>query len=130
MLNPSIADADQDDPTIRRCIDFATRWGYGGLDVANLYAFRATKPSALKAASTVLDVVGPMNDAWIRSLALDANLIVCAWGQLGPDKGRARFVRDLLSQHKIHALAYTKIDDQPRHPLMLKKDLVPLEYST
>lgn len=132
MLNPSIADADIDDPTIRRCVDFAKRWGYDGLSVANLYAYRATEPADLKrAARRGVDVVGRVNDSWLRMIASESALVVCAWGQLGPDRERARLVCSMLSpQYKLHALAYTKIDDQPRHPLMLKKDLIPLEYFT
>ena len=55
-LNPSTADETQDDPTIRRCIDFAKRWGYGGLYMLNIFAFRATNPKDMKAAA---DPVGP-----------------------------------------------------------------------
>ncbi len=54
MLNPSTADAEVDDPTIRRCMGFARRDGYGGIVVGNLYAFRTTKPKALFAADNPL----------------------------------------------------------------------------
>ncbi len=57
-LNPSTADARQDDPTIRRLTGFAYQLGYGGFYLGNLFAFRSTYPSDLPAAN---DPVGPDN---------------------------------------------------------------------
>ena len=77
MLNPSTADADNDDPTIRRCINFAKYWGYGGLHVCNLFAYRATNPKEL------LHIDNPLGDQNIyhmKKLANEAEIIVCAWG--------------------------------------------------
>lgn len=130
MLNPSTADADNDDPTIRRCVNFAKAWGYDGIYVCNLYAYRTPYPAALGAAYKVgTDVVGPDNDVWLQHTALVSELVVCAWGQLGPKRDRAFNVCKMLARRsKLHALAFTKVDDQPRHPLMLPKNLVPLEY--
>ena len=83
MLNPSTADAKEDDPTIRRCIGFARREGAGGLIVANLYALRAPSPEALWSAR---DPLGPENLQTLAGLAaqaVDQSLpIVCAWGAL------------------------------------------------
>ena len=77
MLNPSSADAVQDDPTIRRCIGFAKREGFGRLEVVNLYAFRSKSPSALFAD---LDPVGPDNTGEIRKALGRADVVIVAWG--------------------------------------------------
>lgn len=74
-LNPSAADENEDDPTIRRCINFARRWGYGGLYMANLFALRATDPSEMKAHKRP---VGQGNDDVLLELSKQAGLIVCA----------------------------------------------------
>ncbi len=62
LLNPSTADAENDDPTLRRCMGFARAWGYGSLQIVNLFAYRATVPDALR---WVADAVGPENDRHI-----------------------------------------------------------------
>lgn len=77
MLNPSTADAQHDDPTVRRCIGFAKRWGMAGLSVVNLYALRATDPRELWRAS---DPVGPLNDDAIIGAMRNASRVVAAWG--------------------------------------------------
>jgi hypothetical protein len=115
MLNPSTADADVDDPTIRRCVSFARSWGCGAITVANLYAYRATDPAELAVAD---DPVGPDNDYWIATLAADAELIVAAWGATAhPSPTRANSVRDLLRRAcAVHCLGRTQ-HGHPRHPL-------------
>src|SRR5262245_13227298 len=79
MLNPSTADADQDDPTIRRCLGFSRAWGAGGLVVVNLFALRATDPDQLRIAA---DPVGPDNDSHLSTAAF-GRLVVAAWGARG-----------------------------------------------
>lgn len=76
-LNPSTADEKADDPTIRKCIGFATRWGFGGVKMLNLYAFRATDPAEMIAAR---DPVGPGNCP--EEFTRDVDCIVAAWGSL------------------------------------------------
>jgi len=86
-LNPSTADATQDDPTIRRCVGFAKRWGFGGLLMLNLFAYRATDPEELRGAiARGLDPVGPLNDAKLLGFT-DGCPALVAWGS-HPAEGR------------------------------------------
>ncbi|MDX1803927.1 MAG: DUF1643 domain-containing protein [Alcanivorax sp.] len=116
-LNPSTADHRQDDPTIRRCIGFARDWGYSGLCVANLFAFRATYPKDLFAAD---EPVGPKNDQWLRRLSRQADLVVAAWGNLGHHLDRARQVSRQLPE--MQAIRVNRSGD-PAHPLYLPRHL-------
>ena len=95
-LNPSTADETRDDPTIRRCKEFARRWGCGAVCVANLFAFRATRPADLKSAPSP---IGRANDRWLVRLAAEAEVVVAAWGihgSYGSFAGRDRAVLQLL----------------------------------
>ena len=121
MLNPSTADAAVDDPTIRRCIGFARSWGHGSLEVVNLWAFRATEPSELRAAlKRGEDAIGPFNDHFIARAAERAQLIVAAWGAHiagAKMQTRATVVRAALGA-SVSCLGWSS-GNQPRHPLML-----------
>lgn len=121
MLNPSTADANLDDPTIRRCVGFAKAWGCGGIVVRNLYALRATDPAELGRHPRP---VGPENDAYLARCKNEP-LTVVAWGARGGDRGRE--VLRLLARQGVHPhlLAITG-DGQPRHPLYLRADLQPV----
>ena len=121
-LNPSTADAFKDDPTIRRCIDYARRWGYGGLYVTNIFAFRATDPKVMKAAP---DPIGPENDRWLRKTAKRAGLVVAAWGTHGAFKDRAQEVIEQIPN--LHCFRITQ-NGWPEHPLYLPKSLTPVPY--
>jgi hypothetical protein len=124
MLNPSTADGTVDDPTLRRVTAFSRAWGYGGLVVANLYAFRATKPADLRKAA---DPIGPDNDEHLTSVAAGCDRIVAAWGAHARP-GRIAAVLALPGMDRLTALALTK-NGQPRHPLYLRGDLVPQAWS-
>lgn len=123
MLNPSVADESVNDATIRRCIGYARNWRYGGIDVVNLFAYRATDPAEMMKAE---DPIGPENDAHIIETCKRASLVVCAWGAHGIYRGRDEQVLRLLSGLNIapHYLARTG-DGSPRHPLRLRADLKP-----
>ena len=122
MLNPSTADADTDDPTLRRIQGFSRRMGFGRLIVVNLYAYRATEPSELWRAA---DPVGPEND-WYLFDAMTGHEAVVAWGAHAKPDRIARFLeihRSAPGAGRLHALALTGAG-QPRHPLYLRGDLI------
>lgn len=127
MLNPSTADAEQDDPTVRGCIQRAKRWDYGRLVVTNLFAWRATDPSAL---SKVEDPIGPSNDLVILNEAQRANVVVCAWGTKGGLQGRNERVLKMLREADValFRLRLTK-DGHPEHPLYIPQSQDPEPWS-
>ena len=124
MLNPSTADARRDDPTIRRCIAFARAWGYGGIEVVNIFAMRATDPRALRSAR---DPVGPRNDAFMRRAAA-LSPVVIAWGVHGALRDRESAALKLFGgRSRLLALGRTR-SGSPRHPLYLRRDVKATEY--
>ena len=123
MLNPSTADAQKNDPTIRKCIGYAETGGYAGIYVTNLFALRATQPEALL---TAKDPQGPLNDMAIAGMNFLCEDVICAWGSpTGKLKRlveiRALPVRTLLKGTNTFALKFTQ-DGSPAHPLYLRKD--------
>ena len=123
MLNPSIADASKDDPTIRKCLGFTRRAGYERLAVVNLFAFRATDPRQRVLARSWDELVGPENDATIARWAQTSDAIVGAWGAYGDQfPHRVRALREILAgaprKAGVYTLGFTG-GGQPRHPLML-----------
>lgn len=117
-LNPSTADETQDDPTIRRCIGFAKSWGFSGLHMLNLFAYRATDPKDMKLAD---DPIGPDNDRYILQVANECIAVIAAWGTHGVYRGRDNQVKRLLPE--LHCLKITK-GGHPSHPLYLPKSLM------
>lgn len=122
MLNPSTADAEQDDPTIRRCLGFAAREGFDGIEVCNVYAWRATDPRELMHAPNPFRD----NDDHLLSLAVRHNLIVCAWGSKAMPS-HVEHVRRTLSANRgghvarLVCLGVNK-DGSPKHPLYVRGD--------
>jgi len=116
MLNPSTADAEKDDPTIRRCIGYAKEWGYGGIHIGNLCAYRSTDPKNIKGQA----ILGSVNFAHLVTLQKLSNKVICAWGhKMGwPDLLTSTF-------NDLHYLELGK-DGTPKHPLYLKKNLIPI----
>lgn len=122
-LNPSIASAHKDDPTIRRCMGFAHRWGYAELVVVNLFAYRTPYPAQLKAAP---DPIGPRNTQTIKRVCQSAQCIVAAWGAQGTFLGQARKLERIWADRPVYCFGLTQ-SKQPLHPLYQKNDaeLVP-----
>lgn len=119
LANPSTADAENDDPTVRKARGFTTQWGYERFVFVNVFAGRSTKPKGLLA---MTDPHGPENEKYQREAVSGAALVVLAWGNaivkiLRPwaDLTRSRVERWHASPM---CLGYTA-DRQPRHPLML-----------
>ena len=134
-LNPSTADENEDDPTIRRCIGFAKAWGYEGILMVNLWGFRATEPKDLMLeAAFGKDIRGPANYDWVRWACRRAELVVASWGADGSwDEGAeycVKKIRPILNdrQTPLFCLGETKAG-QPRHPLYLKKTTKPVVWS-
>lgn len=123
-LNPSTADENTLDPTLRKCIKFAKREGCGGLWVANLFAFRATNPKDMLAA---VDPVGPDNDIWLLDIARWCPIILVGWGAHGVHLGRDMQVRKLLQGHTLAALA-VNANMTPKHPLYCRDDTPLITY--
>ena len=118
-LNPSTADENIDDPTIRRCIDFAMQWGNGGLIMANLFGYRATDPKELK---YIADPIGRDNDYHLQEAHKKSGITILAWGNGGSYLGRGDTVAKMF--HHPAKLGITK-RGQPKHPLYLRKDARP-----
>tara|TARA_B100000795_G_scaffold263796_1_gene243434 strand:- start:1720 stop:2196 length:477 start_codon:yes stop_codon:yes gene_type:complete len=115
-LNPSIADELIDDPTLKRCINFAKDWGYGGLIMVNLFAYVSTHPSELK--NTKLPI-GKENDKHILKNHQKSQLTVIAWGNDGYLYDRDKEVLAIIDSPMC--LNINK-SGQPAHPLYQKKD--------
>ena len=145
MLNPSTADATDDDPTIRRCTRYASCWGFGRLVVVNLFALRSTDPKALYRAAVASDCHGlgyemerhidaglgsdMLNDSAIVQSAQNADQVVCAWGGHGKLRGRGKAVAAMLADYDVELWCFgMTAAQQPRHPLYLRRDacLVPM----
>ena len=125
MLNPSTADANNDDPTIRKCIAFAKSWGYGGIYVANLFGFRATNPRRLLQTEAP---IGAMNEEYLRTYAEKVDKVICAWGNVAILE-RLPHVRPMavlgFAREKLHCLGLCKNGETPKHPLYLHSSLTP-----
>ncbi len=123
MLNPSTATEVQNDPTVERCERRARVLGFGAFRVTNIFAFRATDPKVMRAAS---DPVGPGNDSAIGESLAWADKVICAWGNHGLHLARGKQVEAMLRQSPLPLfhLGLTG-QGQPRHPLYVAYEQQP-----
>ncbi len=129
MLNPSTADGRVDDATIRRCVNFAKRWGYGGIVVRNLFAYRATNPDTL--VNLDQDVmVGPENREYLSRD--DADCTIVAWGAHPAavswwDGYPFAWQRTAIRRPALFCLG-TNANGSPKHPLYVPADRTPVRW--
>lgn len=125
-LNPSTADETKDDPTIRRCIQFAKDWGYGAMCMTNLFAWRDTLPENMR---KVAEPIGEQNDGYLETVSKQAGIVICAWGKDGKHLYRQTKFKGMAREWGItlHCLGLNG-DGTPKHPLYLKKTLQPMSY--
>ena len=94
MLNPSTADSQIDDATIRSCHRICSAIGYGSFEVVNLFAWRATDPQELKA---VVDPIRPKNDQIVEAAVNRCDVVICAWGAHAMAESRTYEIKRILS---------------------------------
>lgn len=124
LLNPAEATAEQDDPTNRRGINFAKRWGFRRLEFVNLFAARTPYPEKLKEMD---DPIGPENDQYILEACKRADKIVCGWGNHGEYMNRAEEVYSMISEFQLECFGINK-SGEPVHPLYQPSDAETIEY--
>ena len=130
MLNPSTADGLNNDLTTIRCMNFAKKWGYGGIMIGNIYPFRAKRPKDLR--KWLNDFIysdghgaTKTNEIHVKEMAEQADMIVCAWGCNHP--GVPEWVEELGD---LFYLELCKDDITPKHPLgNISKDAIPTNYN-
>jgi hypothetical protein len=124
MLNPSTADAEQDDPTIRHCIGFAKREGCGALRVVNIFPYRATKPADLWLQPSPVRCGGPEGEIELERAVRESSIIIAAWG--ADARGGDHWIT-MRHWHSLFCLGKTK-DGSPRHPLYVRADAPFIPY--
>ena len=129
MLNPSTADGLNNDLTTIRCMNFAKKWGYGGIMIGNIYPFRAKRPKDLRKWLDEAKLTADFNAAHenikhVETMAEQADMIVCAWGCNHP--GIPEWVDELGD---LFYLELCKDNITPKHPLgNISKDAIPTNY--
>lgn len=115
LNNPSTADAEVDDPTVRKCWKYTTQWGYGSMMFVNTNPYRSTEPKLAKVPD---EHVLLANDSWLRYAVTQCPYVIAAWGDKANPELVRRAVNVIHPLGPLHALKVTK-GGQPGHPLYL-----------
>ena len=121
LNNPSTADAELDDPTVRKCWTYTLRWGYGAMMFVNTNPWRSTDP---KGARVPHEDYLLANDSWLRYAVGQCPYVVAAWGDRANRDLAMRAVNIIHPIGPLHALRVTQ-SGNPQHPLYLPGDLQP-----
>lgn len=131
ILNPTTADSEIDNQTLKKCIGFAKGWGYGSVEVFNLFSYITKDLNILK---NIIEengeeaAIGPENDEWIKIAVEKADLIVLAWGNKGEEfRDRTEKILNILKGKKVKCLGKTA-KKQPRNPRTLAYYISPVDY--
>lgn len=130
MLNPSSADGDTDDATMRRVTSYSQAWDFDLLTVGNLWSYRATKPADLRkwlnTGGEWVTRANAKSDRRVAQMATRADRVIVAWGAAGRKDRRSLAMLRLLDSHGIepYALSLTR-RGEPVHPLRQAKSLQP-----
>jgi hypothetical protein len=128
-LNPSTADAEKDDPTIKKLITYTKAWGYGGFEIVNLFAFRSSDPKYLIGLNSTPIAVGSGNANYLKQAASNHTMIVCMWGNQA--KEISETITELWAQYfkgrGAHCFKLNR-DGSPAHPLYLPGTCKPIKF--
>lgn len=76
-LNPSRAGENEDDPTVRKIVGFAARWGYNTVTIVNPFSLVMTNPRFLHLADNPVEA---RNRLVLMEVAVNSNLLIPCWG--------------------------------------------------
>lgn len=125
LNNPSTADDEADDVTVRRAWDFTESWGYNGMMLVNTNPHRSTNPHAQKMPP---EQVLACNDSWLIEAMTQCQLTVCGWGGNAMPELVRRTVKVLHACGPVHTLTVLRCGN-PGHPLYLPSKLQPKPWT-
>eukprot|EP01084_Bolivina_argentea_P270830 460612_1 len=114
-FNPSTADGQIDDATVKKLIKYCKLWDYGGLYICNLFAFVAKNPLDIDECE---HPIGSSNDYYLQKYSVKSDKIIVMWGRQGAFyNNRIQNVLKIFTM-RIYCFKLTK-NKQPYQPLYL-----------